>query len=74
MGANTRNRYGISRRFAICYQMHQDAIYRELVDNYQVSKITAQNGKEEHLKHVANIKALHSYLAECETSYNIKHR
>lgn len=70
MGANTRNRYGISRRFAICYQMHQDAIYRELIDNYQVSKITAQNGKEEHLKHVANIQALHDYISKQPINHN----
>lgn len=70
MGANTRNRYGISRRFAICYQMHQDAIYRELIDNYQVSKITAQNGKEEHLKHVANIQALRDYISKQPINHN----
>lgn len=70
MGANTRNKYGISRRFSICYVMHQDAIYRELIDNYQVSKLTAQNGKEEHLRHVANIKALRDYISKQPINHN----
>ena len=64
MGANTGNKYGISRRFSVCYMLADDAIYRELIDNYQVSKLTAQNGKEEHLKHVANIQALRDYIAK----------
>lgn len=70
MGANTRNRYGVSRRFSICYQMAQDAIYRDLVDNYQVSKLTAQDGAQEHLKHVANIQALRDYIAKQPISHN----
>lgn len=64
MGANTRNRYGISRRFSVCYMLADDAIYRELIDNYQVSKLTAQNSAEEHLKHVANIQALQDYISK----------
>lgn len=64
MGANTRNRYGISRRFSVCYMLADDAIYRELIDNYQVSKLTAQNSAEEHLKHVANIQALRDYISK----------
>lgn len=64
MGANTRNRYGISRRFSVCYMLADDAIYRELIDNYQVSKLTAQDGAEEHLKHVANIQALRDYISK----------
>lgn len=70
MGANTRNRYGISRRFSVCYQLAYDAIYHELIDNYQVSKITAQNGKEEHLKHVANIQALRDYISKQPIKHN----
>lgn len=70
MGANTRNRYGISRRFAICYQMSQDAIYRELIDNYQVSKLTAQNGLQEHLEHVRNIQALRDYISKQAINHN----
>lgn len=64
MGANTRNKYGISRRFSVCYMLADDAIYRELIDNYQVSKLTAQNSAEEHLKHVANIQALRDYISK----------
>ena len=64
MGANTRNKYGISRRFSVCYMLADDAIYRELIDNYQVSKLTAQNSAEEHLKHVANIQELRDYISK----------
>lgn len=64
MGANTRNKYGISRRFSVCYMLADDAIYRELIDCYQVSKLTAQNGAQEHLEHVQNIQALRDYISK----------
>lgn len=70
MGANTRNRYGISRRFSVCYQLAEDAIYRELIDNYQVSKLTAQNGLQEHLEHVRNIQALRDYISKQPINHN----
>lgn len=70
MGANTRNHYGISRRFSVCYMLADDTIYRELIDNYQVSKITAQSGKEEHLRHIANIQALRDYISKQPIKHN----
>lgn len=70
MGANTRNRYGISRRFSVCYMLADDAIYRELIDRYQVSKLTAQKGKQEHLEHVSNIQALRDYISKQPINHN----
>lgn len=70
MGANTGNRYGISRRFSVCYMLADDAIYRELIDNYQVSKLTAQNGAQEHLEHVRNIQALRDYISKQPINHN----
>lgn len=37
MGANTRNRYGITRRFGICYMLADDPQYRALLEAYQVT-------------------------------------
>lgn len=73
MGANTRNRYGITRRFGVCYLLADDPYYRALLDSYQVSKLDAQKGRAGHAAHVANIIALHSYLAVCEKRHDIRH-
>lgn len=73
MGANTRNRYGISRRFSVCYRMEQDAHYLDLLCCYMLTKETAQNGKQEHLEHMQSIQALHDYLAKAEIKHQIQH-
>lgn len=74
MGANTRNRYGITRRFGVCYMLADDPKYRALLEAYQVTKLDAQKGRAEHSAHVANIKALHEFLAVAEKRHDIRHR
>lgn len=74
MGANTRNRYGITRRFGVCYTLADDPQYRALLEAYQVTKLDAQKGRAGHEAHTTSIKALHNYLASAEKRHDIRHR
>lgn len=73
MGANTGNRYGITRRFGVCYILADDPQYRILLEAYQVTKLDSQKGKSEHEAHILNIKALHDFLAIAENIHDIRH-
>lgn len=73
MGANTGNRYGITRRFGVCYMLADDIQYRTLLEAYQVTKLDAQKGRAQHDAHTANIKALHDFLAIAEKIHDIRH-
>lgn len=73
MGANIRNRYGITRRFGVCYMLADDPQYRSLLEAYQITKLDAQKGRAEHEAHTANIEALHDYLVTAEQRHDIRH-
>lgn len=71
MGGNTRNHYGKSRRFAVCYQLAQEPIYRALLDTYYHTLKSCQNGAQEHLEHMQSIAAIHDWLRD--NAKEIKH-
>ena len=84
MGRNTRNHVNTSRRFAPCYmlaglQQHPAPIanriapdlYLALLDRYQVTKATCQDGKAGHDRHVESIRQIREYLESVD--YLISH-
>lgn len=61
MGANRRNKFGVSRRFAVRYDRADDPEYMALVEQYQITKQNSQSGKAGHAAHKESIRALHYY-------------
>ena len=61
MGANRRNKFGVSRRFAVRYDRESDPVYRDLVEQYQTTKQYSQSGKASHDDHKESVRALHHY-------------
>lgn len=76
MGANRRNMYLVSRRFAPAYILWENENIRDqywiLIKAYQTSKKTSQDGKEGHERHNNNITKLSKFLIEHQK--NFKHR
>lgn len=61
MGANRRNKFGVSRRFAVRYDRASDLEYWALVERYQIAKQHSQSGKSGHDEHQESVRALHYY-------------
>lgn len=61
MGANRRNKFGVSRRFAVRYDRAGDLEYRALVERYHITKQLSQAGKAGHDDHQESVRALHYY-------------
>lgn len=76
MGANRRNVYLVSRRFAPAYVLWENENIRDqywiLIEAYQISKKTSQDGKEGYHRHKNNITALSNFLNEHQKDF--KHR
>lgn len=66
MGANRRNKYLESRRFAPCYKLAGDPVYLALFDEYQKSKPPHTKPmhikSEQHDRHVENIRKIRDYV------------
>lgn len=73
MGANRRNRYLVSRRFATAYILWENENIRDqywiLIKAYQTSKKTSQDGKEGHERHENNITRLSEFLIEHQKDF-----
>ncbi|ENY6785830.1 hypothetical protein ACF1CY_003319 [Providencia rettgeri] len=61
MGANRRNKFGVSRRFAVRYDRANDPEYMVLVERYQTTKRYSQSGKAGDDDHKESVRALHHY-------------
>ena len=76
MGANRKNMYLVSRRFAPAYILWENENIRDqywiLIKAYQTSKKTSQDGKEGYDRHKNNITKLSNFLIEHQK--NFKHR
>lgn len=73
MGANRRNMYLVSRRFAPAYVLWENESIRDqyciLIKAYQTSKKTSQDGKEGHDRHNNNITKLSKFLIEHQKDF-----
>lgn len=61
MGANRRNKFGVSRRFAVRYDRVNDPEYMALVERYRITKQNSQSDKAGDDDHKESVRALHYY-------------